>query len=84
MKRSKKFKLDKEAINKIDSEYDDRDLSNYTNYEVYEEEKPRHRFLKKLVKRLIILCAVVLVINLRCFCIQADCGSMSRKSVTIQ
>ena len=64
MKRSKKFKLDKEAINKIDSEYDDRDLSNYTNYEVYEEEKPRHRFLKKLVKRLIILCAVVLVINL--------------------
>ena len=55
MKRSKKFKLDKEAINKIDSEYDDRDLSNYTNYEVYEEEKPRHRFLKKLVKRLIIL-----------------------------
>jgi len=63
MKRSKKFKLDKEAINKIDSEYDDRDLSNYTNYEVYEEEKPRHRFLKKLVKRLIILCAVVLVIN---------------------
>ena len=34
MKRSKKFKLDKEAINKIDSEYDDRDLSNYTNYEV--------------------------------------------------
>lgn len=64
MKRSKKFKLDKEAINKIDSEYDDRDLSNYTNYEVYKEEKPRHRFLKKLVKRLIILCAVVLVINL--------------------
>ena len=64
MKRSKKFKLDNEAINKIDSEYDDRDLSNYTNYEVYEEEKPRHRFLKKLVKRLIILCAVVLVINL--------------------
>lgn len=61
---SKKFKLDKEAINKIDSEYDDRDLSNYTNYEVYDEEKPRHRFLKKLVKRLIILCAVVLVINL--------------------
>ena len=55
MKRSKKFKLDKEAINKIDSEYDDRDLSNYTNYEVYEEETPRHRFLKKLVKRLIIL-----------------------------
>lgn len=46
MKRSKKFKLDKEAINKIDSEYDDRDLSNYTNYEVCEEEKPRHRFLK--------------------------------------
>ena len=38
MKRSKKFKLDNEAINKIDSEYDDRDLSNYTNYEVYEEE----------------------------------------------
>ena len=37
MKRSKKFKLDKEAINKIDSEYDDRDLSNYTNYEVYEK-----------------------------------------------
>ena len=36
MKRSKKFKLDNEAINKIDSEYDDRDLSNYTNYEVYE------------------------------------------------
>ena len=36
MKRSKKFKLDKEAINKIDSEYDDRDLSNYTNYDVYE------------------------------------------------
>lgn len=64
MKRSKKFKLDKEAINKIDSEYDDRNLSNYTNYEVCEEEKPRHRFLKKLVKRLIILCAVVLVINL--------------------
>ena len=59
MKRSKKFKLDKEAINKIDSEYDDRDLSNYTNYEVYEEEKPRHRFLKKLVKQLVILLSLI-------------------------
>lgn len=50
MKRSKKFKLDKEAINKIDSEYDDRDLSNYTNYEVYEEEKATAQISEKARK----------------------------------
>ena len=50
MKRSKKFKLDKEAINKIDSEYDDRDLSNYTNYEVYEEEKAASQISEKARK----------------------------------
>lgn len=64
MKRSRKFKLDKEAVKKINSEFDDKDLSDYTNYDVYEEEKPKHRFLKKLIIRLVILCVIVMIVNI--------------------
>ncbi len=64
MKSKKKFKLDKETIDKIDTEFDDRDISGFTNYDVYEEEKPKKRFLRRLLIRLVILCVIILVINL--------------------
>lgn len=67
LNRKKKFRLDKDAVQRIENEYDDRDLSDFTNYEPYEEQeyhKPKNKFLRKLLFRIITLCIVVLLINL--------------------
>lgn len=64
--KKKKFKLDKEAVERIEAEFDDRDLSGYTNYDVYDEqeyEKPKRKFIRKLIVRVVIICLIVLLIN---------------------
>lgn len=62
----KKFKLDKQAKQRIEAEFSDKDLSEYSNYEIPEIPKPRKykKWMLKLAVRIVIICIIVLFINL--------------------
>lgn len=69
-KRTKKFELDDEAKRRIDEEFDDGELTGYTNYEPppsdedIQRKKLRKKRRRKFIFRLIVFCFIVIFINL--------------------
>ncbi len=59
-KKKKRFSLDKEAVRKIEAEFDD--CGEFTEAEVYEE-KPKHRRRRRIVFKLVLFCLLIMLIN---------------------
>lgn len=62
--KKKKFKLDKEARQRIEAEFDDTDLDGYTNYDMPEEVRPKRKWLRKLIFGIVMLCGLILAVNI--------------------
>lgn len=60
---SKKFQLDPEAIERIENEYDDPDPYDDDLYEQEVPARPKKKWLRKIIVRVLILCIILMFIN---------------------